>query len=187
MYQVADILLLETPHEYVRVETYVVGIYQVYPTESSLVRLAFTTQRGSSTFYVYAAEALHIYTFDTCQVCMYSYDTCQLCPTGLTCTCAPVYDICRVYVYVCYCVYLSSPQVRNSCYSAVHSDVKYKVHSNSYDTCQVSMIHARHVLRSAAARVPLCTSVVSVVYTTINSTSVHIIYSTQLMLYQCPC
>ena len=84
-------------------------------------------------------------------------------------------------------VFTSTKLMPSSCYSAVHSDVKYKVHINSYDTCQVIMIHASYVLRSAAARVPLCTSVVSVVYTTINSTSVHIIYSTQLMLYQCPC
>ena len=165
MYQVADILLLETPHEYVRVETYVVGIYQVYPTESSLVRLAFTTQRGSSTFYVYAAEALHIYTFDTCQVCMYSYDTCQLCPTYV-CSCVHLSGL-PVRVLLCISVVFTSTKLMpSSCYSAVHSDVKYKVHINSYDTCQVIMIHASYVLRSAAARVPLYTSVVSVVYTT---------------------
>ena len=43
--------------------------------------------------------------------------------TGFTCTCAPVYDMCRVYLYMCSYAYLSSSQVHSSCYSAVPSDV----------------------------------------------------------------
>ena len=37
-------------------------------------------------------------------------------PTGFTCACAPVH-ICRVYLYVCSCVHLSSSQVQSSCYT----------------------------------------------------------------------
>ena len=56
---------------------------------------------------------------DTCQ--LYTTNCCctnanLVFPTGFTCACAPVH-ICRVYLYVCSCVHLSSSQVQSSCYT----------------------------------------------------------------------